>query len=230
LARRCCENGPHKSSSEHLRRKPSGTGVIAELLNLKPDLGKNQIIELLHETSDPIPGSHAGSVNRLKALARVSVRYRILAFLGSFTGKVLLAALLVVAGGIIAIVVFKAVYQLIETLVRIIFPGFWMERKIKRINRILSKKQRSSREFRYIIDCLRPDYPAVYQAAQQALLTIGQASVEHLIKQYDYAARDEFADRKSPIETVLSRIGSPQAEEFLEQIGFYETTEEHNTG
>ncbi len=190
---------------------PRVSGLIVKMLQLKPSLENQQILEIIQNTSDDVLGFEQGSINRLNALAAISEKYAALrkakqAFL------VLLEA--------VCIIVFVCVGLLIvipmpEYIFRVLFPSRWMAIKIRRIDKIMGNERKRPRDIRYIINCLFPGYAQLFERANEALLEIGESAVKHLIRAYPYKPCNEFGDFTTCIYNLIEEIGGKEAEEFL---------------
>ncbi len=190
---------------------PKVSGLIVKMLCLEPSLEKQQILEILQDTSYDVLGFEQGSINRVNALAAISEKYAALrkakqAFF------VLLEA--------VCIIIFVCVGLLIvipmpEFLFRVLFPSRWTEIKIRRINKIMANDRKRPKDIRYIINCLFPGYAQLFERANKALLTIGEPAVKHLIRAYPYKACNEFGDFTTCIYNLIKEIGGKEAEEFL---------------
>jgi hypothetical protein len=190
---------------------PRVSGLIVKMLRLQPSLTTDQILEILQTTADDVVGFEHGSVNRLNALAAVSSRYAALrqvvrAFLASLE---VACVLVLVSIGLLIVV------PLPGFLFRIWFPQHWVARKIRFIDRIMGRERRRPRDIRYLIECLYPGYPPLFQRARQALLDIGAPSVKYLVRAYPYKTQDEFGDFKTCVYDLIQEIGGPEADAFL---------------
>ncbi|MBC8470126.1 MAG: S8 family serine peptidase [Planctomycetes bacterium] len=190
---------------------PKVSGLIVKMLQLKPSLENQQILEIIQNTSDEVLGFEQGSINRLNALAAISEKYAAL----RKTGQVFLIIL-----EAICIIVFVCVGLLIvipipEFLFRVVFPSRWMAIKIRRIDRIMGNDRKRPRDIRYIINCLFPGYSGLFERANKALFKIGEPAVKHLIRAYPYKSCNEFGDFTTCIYNLIKEIGGSEAEEFL---------------
>jgi hypothetical protein len=191
---------------------PKVSGLIVKMLQLEPSLTKQQILDILHKTSDNVLGFQHGSINRLNALAAISERYAALRKVRQIFLIILEAACLIVLVGIVLLMIIP----LPEFLFRILFPSRWTEFKIRKIDVIITKDKKSPRDIRYIINCLFPRYGRLFERADKALREIGQPAVKHLIQAYPYKASDEFGDFKTCVHDLIEQIGGKDAEAFLE--------------
>jgi len=191
---------------------PRVSGLIVAMLRLRPFLETHQILEILQATADDIPGFEQGSINRLNALATISERHAILRDIkGAFLVLLEVTCILVLlAIGMLIII------PIPEFLFRVWFPSRWVAVKIRHIDRIMAGDRRRPRDIRYIIDCLMPGYPQLFGPARQALLSMGEPAVEHLVRAYPYKARNEFGDFQTCVYNLIEEIGGPKATDFLQ--------------
>ncbi|MBN2316518.1 MAG: S8 family serine peptidase [Sedimentisphaerales bacterium] len=191
---------------------PRVSGLIVKLLQLEPSLEKQQIIDILRNTSDPVLGFEQGSVNRLNALATISDRYAVLREARHIFFVILetMSFIVLVGVGLLIIV------PLPEFAFRVLFPFRWTAIKIQKIDRIMAGKIKSSRDIRYLINCLFPGYGELFERAGAALRDIGEPAVKYLIRAYPYKASDEFGDFKTCVHNLIEEIGGREAEEFLQ--------------
>jgi len=190
---------------------PKVSGVIVKMLRLDPSLEKQQILEILQETSDDVLGFEQGSVNRLNALAAISGKY-------SFLRKTRQAFFILLQAVCILIFVcagFLLVVPVPGFLFRVIMPGRWMASKVRKIDNIMSRDTKRPRDIRYIINCLFPGYRRLFERANGALLEIGEPAVPALIRAYPYKSCNEFGDFATCVYDLIGRIGGREAEEFL---------------
>lgn len=190
---------------------PKVSGLIVKMLQLKPSLENQQILEIIQNTSDEVLGFEQGSINRLNALAAISEKYAALRKAGQVFIIILEA---------ICIIVFVCVGLLIvipipEFLFRVVFPSRWTAVKIRRIDRIMSNDRKRPRDIIYIINCLFPGYSGLFERANKALFKIGEPAVKHLIRAYPYKSCNEFGDFTTCIYNLIKEIGGREAEEFL---------------
>ncbi len=190
---------------------PKVSGLIVKMLQLKPSLENQQILEIIQNTSDNVLGFEQGSINRLNALAAISEKYAALRKAGQVFFVILEAICIVifVCAGLLIVI------PLPEFLFRVLFSSRWMAIKIRRIDKIMGNDRRRPRDIRYIINCLFPGYAQLYKRANEALLEIGEPAVKHLIRTYPYKPCDEFGDFTTCIYNLIEKIGGKEAEEFL---------------
>lgn len=191
---------------------PKVSGLIVKMLRLRPSLEKQEILDILQNTSEDVLGFEQGSINRLNALAAISEKYAVLR-----TAKQTFFVIL----KIVCIVVFVCVGLLIvaplpEFLFRVLFPSRWMAIKIRKINNIMARERKHPRDIRYIINCLFPGYTPLFEKANEALLTIGEPAVKHLARAYPYKPCNEFGDFTTCIYNLIKQIGGKEAEAFLQ--------------
>ena len=190
---------------------PKVSGLIVKMLRLEPSLEKQQILDILQNTSDDVLGFEQGSINRLNALAAISEKYAALR-------KAKQAFFLILEA--VCIIVFVCVGLLIvvpmpEFLFRVLFPSSWTAIKIRKINKIIANDRKRPRDIRYIINCLFPGYSQLFERANKALLEIGELAVPQLIRLYPYKPCNEFGDFTTCIYNLIEEIGGKEAEEFL---------------
>ena len=190
---------------------PKVSGLIVKMLQLKPSLENQQILEIIQNTSDDVLGFEQGSINRLNALAAISEKYAALRKAGQVFFVILEA---------LCIIVFVCVGLLIvipmpEFLFRVLFPSRWMAIKIRRIDKIMGNDRRRPRDIRHIINCLFPGYSQLFERANKALFKIGEPAVKHLIRAYPYKPCNEFGDFTTCIYNLIEEIGGKEAKEFL---------------
>lgn len=190
---------------------PRVSGLIVKMLQLKPSLENQQILEIIQNTSDDVLGFEQGSINRLNALAAISEKYAALRKAGQVFFVILEA---------ICIIIFVCVGLLIvipmpEFLFRVLFPSRWMAIKIRRIDKIMGNDRRRPRDIRYIINCLFPGYSRLFERANKALFKISEPAVKHLIRAYPYKPCNEFGDFTTCIYNLIEEIGGKEAKEFL---------------
>ena len=191
---------------------PKVSGVIVKMLRLEPSLEKQQILEILQDTSDDVLGFEQGSINRLNALAAISEKYAALR-------KAKQAFFILLEA--VCIIIFVCVGLLIvipipEFLFRVLFPSRWTAIKIRRINKIMANHRKRPKDIRYIINCLFPGYSQLFERANKALLEIGEPAVTQLIRLYPYKPCNEFGDFATCIYNLIREIGGKQAQEFLQ--------------
>ena len=190
---------------------PKVSGLIVKMLQLKPSLENQQILEIIQNTSDDVLGFEQGSINRLNALAAISEKYAALRKAGQVFFVILEA---------ICIIVFVCVGLLIvipmpEFLFRVLFPSRWMAIKIRRIDKIMGNDKKRPKDIKYIINCLFPSYSQLFERANKALFKIGEPAVKHLIRAYPYKPCNEFGDFTTCIYNLIEEIGGKEAKEFL---------------
>lgn len=191
---------------------PKVSGLIVKMLQLKPSLENQKILEIIQNTSDDVLGFDQGSINRLNTLAAISEKYALLRKTGQVFFVILEA---------ICIIVFVCVGLLIvipmpEFLFRVLFPLSWMAIKIRKIDRIMSNDIKRPKNIRYIISCLFPGYTQLIEKANKALLEIGEPAIKYLIQAYPYKPCDEFGDFTTCIYNLIEQIGGREAEKFLQ--------------
>jgi len=191
---------------------PRVAGLIVKMLQLKPSLGNQMILETLQTTSDDVLGFEQGSVNRLNALAAISDKYAALREVQQACLVLLEAVCIIVLVGIGLLIVIP----MPEFLFRVLFPSHWVAIKMRHIDKIVTGKRRRPREFRYIIDCLLPGYGSLFDRAREVLLGMGEPAVKHLVRAYPYKAHDEFGDFKTCVYRLIEEIGGSEAAEFLQ--------------
>jgi hypothetical protein len=202
---------------------PRVSGLIVKMLRLKPSLETREILAILQATAEDVTGFGQGCINRLNALAAISNKYALVRKVrNAFFVFVEVICIAVLAGIGLLIVI-----PMPEFLFRVVFPSHWVMTKMRHIDKIMARKRKRARDFRYIIDCLLPGYPLLFSTARQALLTIGEPTVKHLVRAYPYKANDEFGDFKTCVCNLIKEIGGPQATVFLqsEQEGWCEDSE-----
>jgi hypothetical protein len=190
---------------------PRVSGLIVKMLRLEPSLENQQILEILQNTANDVVGFEQGSMNRLNALAVISDKYAALK-------GVRRAFLVVIEAACIMIFVCVGLLVVIpvpELVFRVSFPARWIAVKIRRIDKITASDRKRPRDFRYIINCLFPDYTELFERANKAILEIGEPAVKHLIRAYPYKASNEFGDFKTCIYNLIEEIGGEQAAEFI---------------
>jgi hypothetical protein len=190
---------------------PKVSGLIVKMLQLKPSLENQQILDILQNTSDDVLGFEQGSINRLNALAAISEKYAALRKAGQVFFVIL---------EVICIIIFVCVGLLIvipmpEFLFRVLFPSRWMAIKIRRIDKIMGNDRKRPRDIKYIINCLFPGYSQLFERANKALFKIGEPAVKHLIRAYPYKPCNEFGDFTTCIYNLIGEIGGREAKEFL---------------
>jgi hypothetical protein len=190
---------------------PKVSGLIVKILQLEPSLEKQQILNILHNTSDEVLGFQQGSINRLNALAAISKRYAALRKVRQIFFIILEFVCLIILIGIALLIIIP----LPEFVFRVLFPSRWTVIKLRKIDTIMAKNKKSPRDIKYIINCLFPGYGRLFEKADKALREIGQPSVKHLIQAYPYKVSDEFGDFKTCVHNLIEQIGGKQAEEFL---------------
>ena len=190
---------------------PKVSGVIVKMLQLDPSLENPQILEILQRTSDQVIGFEQGSMNRLSALAAISGRYAMLkkarhaCFMGLQMGCIL--------GGLCAGLLL--LMPIPELLFRVLLPNRWVTVKMRKINRIMAARTKQPRALRYIINCLFPGYPQLFERAHSALLEIGGPAVPELIRAYPYKPCNEFGDFATCVYDLIGKIGGKEAEAFF---------------
>ena len=190
---------------------PRVSGLIVKMLQLKPSLENQQILEILQKTSDDVLGFEQGSMNRLNALAAISEKYAALRKAGQVV-LVIIEAMCIVAFIFVGLLIF---IPMPGFLFRVVFPDPWMTVKIRKIDKIMGNKRRRPRDIRYIINCLFPGYGLLFEKANKALLTIGEPAVKHLIRAYPYKPCNEFGDFTTCIYNLIEEIGGGEAKEFI---------------
>ena len=190
---------------------PKVSGLIVKMLQLKPSLENQQILEIIQNTSDDVLGFEQGSINRLNALAAVSEKYAALRK-AEQVFFVILEAICIIIFVCVGLII---VIPMPEFLFRVLFPSRWMAIKIRRIDKIMGNDRRHPRDIRYIINCLFPGYVQLLERANKALLDIGEPAVKHLIRTYPYKPCNEFGDFTTCIYNLIGEIGGREAEEFL---------------
>ena len=191
---------------------PRVSGLIIKMLRLRPSLQTGQILEILQETADDVSGSDPGSVNRLNALAAVSDRYVVLREIQ----RILLTLLEFACIAVLVSIGLLIVVPLPEFLFRVLLPERWLAMKTRRIERITARERKPPRDIRYLINCLLPGFPRLFEQARRTLLDIGQPAVKHLIRAYPYKPHDEFGDFKTCVYDLIEEIGGPEAEAFFQ--------------
>ncbi len=191
---------------------PRVSGLIVKLLQLKPSLEKQQILGILQNTSGSVLGFQQGSINRLNALAAISDRYAVLRRARQIFFIVLETMSLIV----LVFVGLMMIIPLPEFAFRVLFPFRWTAIKIQKIDRLMANEIKSSRDIRYLINCLFPGYGELFEKAGAALRDIGEPAVKHLIRAYPYKASNEFGDFKTCVHDLIEEIGGREAEEFLQ--------------
>jgi hypothetical protein len=190
---------------------PKVSGLIVKMLQLKPSLENQQILEIIQNTSDEVLGFEQGSINRLNALAAISEKYAVLRKAGQVF-VVILEAICIIAFIFVGLLV---VIPMPGFLFRIVFPSRWMAVKIRRIDKVMGNDRKRPRDIRYIINCLFPGYGRLFERANKALLEIGEPAVKHLIQAYSYKPCNEFGDFTTCIYNLIEEIGGKEAEEFI---------------
>ncbi|MCF7973733.1 MAG: S8 family serine peptidase [Phycisphaerae bacterium] len=190
---------------------PRVSGVIVKMLRLNPSFETAQILEILQKTSDNVIGFEPGAMNRLNALAEISVHYALLKTTRHtfFMGLQVVCMLVVVCAGLLILI------PMCEFLFRVLFPNCWVTLKQRRINRIMAAHTKRPRAIRYLIDCLFPGYTRLFESASSALLAIGEAAVPELIRAYPYKPCNEFGDFAACIHDLIGKIGGREAQAFL---------------
>jgi hypothetical protein len=181
------------------------------MLQLKPYLENQQILEIIQNTSDEVLGFEQGSINRLNALASISEKYAALRKAGQVF-LIIIEAVCIIAFIFVGLLI---VIPIPGFLFRVVFPSPWMAVKIRRIDKIMSNDRKRPRDIRYIINCLFPGYGRLFERANKALLKIGEPAVKHLIRAYPYKSCNEFGDFTTCIYNLIEDIGGREAEEFL---------------
>jgi len=190
---------------------PKVSGVIVKMLRLDPSLEKQQILEILQETSDDVLGFEHGSVNRFNALAAISGKYSIL----KKSRRMFFILLQAVCILIFVCAGFLLVVPIPGFLFRVLLPDRWMAVKVRKIDKIMSGDTKHPRDIRYIINCLFPGYSRLFDRANRALLEIGEPAVPVLIRAYPYKACNEFGDFATCVYDLIGKIGGKEAEEFF---------------
>ena len=191
---------------------PRVSGLIVKLLQLKPSLEKQQILDILQNTSDGVLGFQQGSINRLNALAAISDKYAVLKEARHIFFIILETSSFIILIGI----GFLIVIPLPGFLFRVLLPSYWTEIKIRKIDRIMAGEAQTPRDIRCLINCLFPGYGELFKRAGAALRDIGEPAVKHLIRAYPYKASNEFGDFKTCVYDLIEEIGGKEAEEFLQ--------------
>lgn len=191
---------------------PRVSGLIVKLLQLKPSLEKQQILDILKNTSDGVLGFQQGSINRLNALASISDKYAVLKEARHIFFIILETSSFIILIGIGVLIIIP----LPGFLFRVLLPSYWTEIKIRKIDRIMAGETQTSRDIRYLINCLFPGYGELFERAGAALRDIGEPAVKHLIRAYPYKASNEFGDFKTCVYDLIEEIGGKEAEEFLQ--------------
>ncbi len=191
---------------------PRVSGLIVKLLQLKPSLERQQILDILQDTSDAVLGFEQGSISRLNALAAISDRYAVMREARQIFFIVLetLSLIVLVCVGLLIII------PLPQFAFRVLFPSHWSVIKMRKIDRIMTGETKTPRDIRYIINSLFPGYGRLFEKADKALRDIGEPAVKHLIRAYPYKASDEFGDFKTCVHDLIEQIGGKEAEEFLQ--------------
>jgi len=190
---------------------PKVSGLIVKMLQLKPSLDNQQILEIIQNTSDDVLGYEQGSINRLNALAAISEKYAALRKAGQVF-IVILEAVSIIAFIFVGLLI---VIPMPEFMFRVVLPSRWMAIKIRRIDKIMANDRKRPRDIGYIINCLFPGYSRLFERANKALLEIGEPAVKHLIRAYPYKSCNEFGDFTTCIYSLIEEIGGKEAEEFL---------------
>ena len=190
---------------------PRVSGVVVKMLQLDPSLENRRVLQIIQDTADEVLGFEQGSMNRLNALAAISGKYSVL----RKTRRILLILLQAVCILIIVGAGFLLISPVPGFLFRATLPKCWTATKIARIDKIMSTDSKRPRDIRYIINCLFPGYPRLFERAERALLEIGEPAVPHLIRAYPYKPRNEFGDFSTCVYELIGRIGGSQAEEFF---------------
>ncbi len=190
---------------------PRVSGVIVKMLQLDPSLEPPQILEILQSTSGDVIGFDQGTMNRLNALASISETYSILKKTRHtlFMGLQIVCVLIVLCAGYLLIM------PACEFLFRVLLPGPWVTLKMRKINKIMAVSRQSPRATRYLIDCLFPGYPLLFESAQRALLEIGEPAVSELARAYPYKPHNEFGDFATCVHDLIGKIGGKEAEAFF---------------
>lgn len=191
---------------------PRVSGLIVKLLQLQPSLEKQQLLDILQDTSDTVLGFEQGSINRLNALASISDRYAVL----KGARHIFFVILETMSFIVLVVLILMMIVPLPEFAFRVLFPSRWTAIKGQKIDRIMASATKSSRDIRYLIDCLSPGYGELFEKAGAALRDIGEPVVKHLIRAYPYKAADEFGDFKTCVHDLIEEIGGKDAEEFLQ--------------
>lgn len=191
---------------------PRVSGVIVKMLRLEPSLDKQQILEILQNTSDDVLGFEQGSMNRLNALSAISEKYAALRKARQVFFVVLEAVcfLVLVCAGLLIVI------PIPEFLFRALSPSRWMAIRMRKIDKIMAGDRKRPRDIRYIINCLFPGYVQLFERANKALLEIGEPAVKHLVRAYPYKPCNEFGDFTTCIYNLIDEIGGREAEEFLQ--------------
>ena len=190
---------------------PKVSGLIVKMLQIKPSLENQQILEIIQNTSDEVLGFEQGSINRLNALAAISEKYAALRKAGQVF-LVIIEAICIIAFIFVGLLI---VIPMPGFMFRVVFPSTWMAIKIRKIDKIMGNGRKSPRDIRYIINCLFPGYGRLFERANKALLTMGEPAVKHLIRAYPYKSCNEFGDFTTCIYNLIEEIGGREAEEFL---------------
>jgi len=185
---------------------PRISGLIVKMLNFKPSLSNKEVIEIIQRTSDPVMGFKTGRMNKMNALAEVSEKY---AFIKK--AKNAFCTLLKITGLMaFAFMLFFIFARIWMIFLRELKPQSWINIKIKKINRITTKKRQGRRDIMFIADYLHPEYQNLFDVAKNALLSIGEPAVKHLIIAYHYSGYN-----KTQIKNIISTIGGEEARIFL---------------
>jgi hypothetical protein len=190
---------------------PKVSGLIVKMLQLKPSLENQQILEIIQNTSDDVLGFEQGSINRLNALAAISEKYAAL----RKAGQVFIVILEAICIIVFVCVGFLIVIPMPEFLFRIILPSSWMAIKIRKVDKIMGNEIKRPKDIKYIINCLFPGYTKLFERANKALSRIGEPAVKYLIRAYPYKSCNEFGDFSTCIYNLIEEIGGKEAEEFL---------------
>ncbi len=193
---------------------PRVAGVAAALLQIRPELSGTDILQILQETANPVTGFENGSLNALDALAAISPRHYALRNIRNIA----LGIAKIIGIGVIAAVILLILLPIEEFAFRQLFPYRWRSIKIRKIEKIREKQQKSPRQIRYIVDCLLSRDEHIFDKAHNALLEIGVPAVKYLIESWHYNAANEFNDYKTPLYELIKEIGGQRSENFLRQL------------
>lgn len=190
---------------------PKVSGVIVKMLQMDPSLEASKILEILQATSDNVVGFEPGALNRLNALAAISDTYTVFKK-ARYVLFVALQAVCILVGLCAGLAL---VMPIPEFIFRVWFPQRWMAAKMKGIDKVMAADTRRPRSIRYLIDCLYPGYPELFETASEALLEIGEPAVPELVRAYPYKPCNEFGDFATCVYDLIVKIDGSDAEAFL---------------
>lgn len=195
---------------------PRVTSIIVEMLKQKPELSKDEIVDILQRASTELLYSKCkgGRVNRLKALAEISDNYRRLYRIRNWGLIVIATISTVIVGGFLASLLLVFVLSPALTfLFRLFLPGLWLYIKKKEVQKVMNKKEKNNKDIRFVIKCLIAQDSELEQIAKKALLDICKVSVLYRLRVcdilksvYHHAKINEFVDERTPIKFLLAEI------------------------